>query len=102
MSGNQNISFFQGDLYFNNLKKQTKRLLRLRNIEINNINKDQSKINLTHMTRYTYIKVLNVNIILTLISLSAFNTAKFMEQFLQHHSRGTIRIFPAYSVCIPS
>ena len=34
---------------------------------------------------------------LTLILLSAFNTEKVMQQFLQHLSNGTIQIFPAYA-----
>ena len=53
------------------------------------------------MTCYAQIKVLNVNILLlTSISSSAFNTVKFMQQFLQHLSNGTIQFFPAYDVHI--
>ena len=56
---------------------KTKVLLILNNIETNKIKKKQSKMNLTHMIRYTYIKVLNVNILFpTLISSSSFNTEK--------------------------
>ena len=48
----------------------------LNNIETNKINKKQSRMDLTYMC-YTYIKVLNVNILLlTLFSSSAFNTNK--------------------------
>ena len=56
-------------------------------------------MNLAHMICDTWIKVLNVNILLpTLISSSAFDTGKFMLQFLQQRSNETIRMFPAYSV----
>ena len=64
--------------------------------ETNKITKKQSKMNLTLMICYIQIKVL------TLISLSAFNTENFMKQLLQQHSNGTIQIFPAYAVACHS
>ena len=59
-------------------KVKNKMITGTKNIETNKINKKQSKMNLTLMICYTQIKVLNVNILLTLISPSTFNTEKLM------------------------
>ena len=79
-----------------------KPFLTLNNIETNKIIKKR-KMNLSYVTHHDMlqIKFLIVNILLTLISSSAFNTEKFMSQFLQHLSNETIRIFPAYAVRMP-
>ena len=73
----------------------------LNNIETDKISK-KSKLNLTHDMLHID-QSLNVNILLlTLSSSSAVNTEKPTQQFLAHLLIGTIRIFPAYSVTIPS
>ena len=48
-------------------------------VQVPQINKKQSKMNLTLLIYHTLINVLNLNILLlTLISSTAFNTEKFL------------------------